>query len=205
MKIETLLPLNRESRDQDLQSVISCHGSSSKRLDGGGHCGKLAQHRIRSQSLQWLSVMLIVDIRCTDRTPTDRQKCSSLSRFGTVLSRFGAGWTRLSAGYARLCAGYNGRALAGTGASLRVTRVPLWGKRPCHHVVYGFTNFCQKSTVLRPDCRVTSRKTDSYKLFTLVCNRFMLLLSAVSAPKVTVMYPGPQSTVHIHPSRSAEG
>ena len=59
--------------------------------------------------------------------------------------------------------------------------------------------------VLRPDRCITSGKTHCNKLFTLVCDEFVLLLSAVSTAKVTVVYPRPQRAVHVHPSRRTKG
>ena len=109
--------------------------------------------------------MFIVDIRCTDQSPTDRDKSRQPQRFGSVLSRWCAGWTRLSAGCARLHAGYNGRALAGTGACRRVTGVtlapPLWGKRHCPNAIIDFRNFCQKSTSIRQITQTTPAKSST--------------------------------------------
>ena len=55
-----------------------------------------------------------------------------------------------------------------------------------------------------PHCRINLRITHSNQLFTLICNYFMFFLSTISTPKLTVMNPRPQCTVHIHPSRSTK-
>jgi len=107
LKIETLLPLIRESRDQDLQSVISCHGSSSKRRCGGGHFRILAQHWVRSIAVQWLSPMLICPIKCPYRSPQIARNRGSHSGFESASRRRSAVERRL----APAGAGYNRRAL----------------------------------------------------------------------------------------------
>ena len=135
MKIETLLPLNRESRDQDLQSVISVMIDRHEVVWGSNRhkvCLSLVVDWLKTVAVQWLSAMLIVDIRCTDQTPTDRHKCSCRSRFGPVLSRLRAGWTRLSAGCARVTTGEHWRGPAHPGVR---PGTPTGGLRPCHHVV----------------------------------------------------------------------
>ena len=158
--------------------------------------------------MQWLSAMLIVDIRCTDRTPTDRQKPSQPQRFHAVLSRLRAGRTRLSAGCVRLCAGYNGRGLAGAGGRWRYTEAPPRGDCDRAHTYIRVQKFLLKiyglTPVLRPDRRITSRITHSNELFSLISNKFMLFLSAVSTAKLAVMDPRPKSTVHVHTGRLRE-
>ena len=147
MKIETLLPLNRESRDQDLQSVISVMIDRHEPV-WGSNCHKvclsLALHWLKTVAVRWLSAMLIGVISYTDQTPTDWRRLSQPQRFGTVLSRLRAGRTRLSAGCARLCAGYNGRALAGAGGHWRYTEAPPRGDCDRAHTYNRLHKFLSK-------------------------------------------------------------
>ena len=133
-------PYQGESRSRSSNHSSKRHHTASGSVWGGSPhkiCLSLVVDWLKTVAVQWLLAMFIVDIKCTDRTPTDRQKCSCPSRFGPVLSRLRAGRTRRSAGCARLCAGYYGRAPAGTGASWHTTGYPPphGGLRPCHHVV----------------------------------------------------------------------
>jgi len=111
-------PYQGESRSR------SSNHSSKRHHTASGSVWSLKPHKcclslvvdwLRTVAVQWLSAMLIVDIKCTDRTPTDRQKCSCRSRFGPVLSRLRAGWTRLSAGCTRVTTGEHGRGPAHPG------------------------------------------------------------------------------------------
>ena len=134
MKIETLLPLNRESRDQDLQSVISGHGSGSKRRLG--RLNLLAPLITGSKPLQCNGYQ-----RCLS-LPSNVLMCRHRSRQTEAATAVWvgvepvpAGCARRSAGVARVTTGEHWLALGCTGASQAHTgATPYGGTASSQHV-----------------------------------------------------------------------
>ena len=142
MKIETLLPLNRESRDQDLQishlflSIDPQQPKSRWTIDQAAH------HSIRSQSYQGLLSLLISRLLIDNRRlsgATDRAKYNRACQAHAVVS------LRPLSPVLPVCAvKYRGKPTGITGFCRVLPRTPGHGG-PASRLqrIYGLTHFCQ--------------------------------------------------------------
>jgi len=109
-------PYQGESRSR------SSNHSSKRHHTASGSVWSLKPHKcclslvldwLRTVAVQWLSAMLIVDIKCTDQSPTDLVKSSQSQRCRASQMPLRAGCMPLQG---RCNAGYYGQGQAHTGA-----------------------------------------------------------------------------------------